>query len=76
MNEVLLDIRTYPEWIKKTFRNKDFISIEELYGAYEDAVSEIDYLNDRIKELENDMEENYRPIPQSEQYGISDSDFI
>ncbi|MBR2245687.1 MAG: hypothetical protein IKN65_00880 [Clostridia bacterium] len=70
MNEVLLDIRTYPEWIKKTFENKDFISVEELYCAYEDAVSEIESLKEKIEDMERDMEDNYRPIPQSEQYGI------
>lgn len=76
MNEVLIDIRTYPEWIKKEFKNKDFISVEELYNAYEDAISEIEYLKEKVEDLERDIEDNYRPIPKSEQYAINNSDFI
>lgn len=34
------------------------------------------YYEDKIKELEKDIEENYRPIPIAEQYGISDENFI
>lgn len=34
------------------------------------------YYEEKIKKMEEEMEENYRPIPIAEQYGISDRDFI
>lgn len=47
----------------------DVISIvEELVGEYEN-------LQDKYNDLEQQIEDNYRPIPAAEQYGISDKDF-
>ena len=37
---------------------------------------EVEKLSDDISDLERDIEDNYRPIPLSEQYEISDRDFI
>ena len=31
---------------------------------------------EELERLEQDLKDNYRPIPVSEQYGISDRDFI
>lgn len=35
-----------------------------------------EYYEGEIKKMKEEMEENYRPIPIAEQYGISDRDFI
>ena len=45
-------------------------------GIVEDLLSEINSLGEKLEDLENDVRENYRPIPVAEQYGISDEDFI
>lgn len=77
MDEVFIRTWTLPEWIvKKYFKDKDFYSINELIGIIEDLDCDVERLEDELKDIKSDMEDNYRPIPYSEQVGISDSDFI
>lgn len=48
-----------------------------LQEAIEEELEDIkEYYEEKIKKMEEEMKENYRPIPVSEQYGISDEDFI
>lgn len=54
----------------------DFIPVESLLHAIEDLYCEVESQKEKLEDLENDLKENYRPIPVSEQYGISDRDFI
>ena len=77
MDEVFIRTWTLPEWlVKKYFKDKDFYSIDELIGIIEDLDSDVERLEDELKDIKRDMEDNYRPIPYAEQVGISDSDFI
>lgn len=55
---------------------RNLLPLENVMGIVEDLLSEINSLNEKLEDLENDVRENYRPIPVSEQYGISDEDFI
>lgn len=52
------------------------LTIEELVGLCEDLYYENKRLQEKLDDLEEDLEENYIPKNKSEQYGISDSDFI
>ena len=52
------------------------LTIEELVGLCEDLYYENERLKEKLDDLEEDLEENYIPKNKSEQYGISDSDFI
>jgi hypothetical protein len=54
----------------------DFIPVESLMSAIEDLLLEIEHQQECYEDLERDLEDNYRPIPQAEQYDVSDSDFI
>lgn len=54
----------------------NLLPLENVMGIVEDLLSEINSLNEKLEDLENDVRENYRPIPVAEQYGISDEDFI
>lgn len=54
----------------------NLLPLENVMGIVEDLLSEINSLNEKLEDLENDIRENYRPIPVAEQYGISDEDFI
>lgn len=54
----------------------EFLPSDSINNIIEDLLLEIDTLEERYEELEKNLEENYRPIPVSEQYGISDRDFI
>ena len=62
MNELLLDIRNQNEWVKERFKNKDIITLEELLGDYQDLISEVEHLEEKIKDMEQDIEENYEQI--------------
>lgn len=75
MNEVYIDMRKENEWIRKYF-NADFVSIDQLIGCIEDLDGEVEHLKEEYKSLEQDLKDNYRPIPISEQVGIYNSDFI
>ena len=54
----------------------NLLPLENVMGIVEDLLSKINSLNEKLEDLENDVRENYKPIPVAEQYGISDEDFI
>lgn len=54
--DIKFDIREWNEWIKRRYPNKDMISLSDLLSDYEDAILEIEELEDKIKSLENDGE--------------------
>lgn len=56
--------------------DRTLISIENLIGMIEDLVYSYEHKQEELEDLENDIEDNYRPIPQAEQYCINDDDFI
>jgi hypothetical protein len=53
---------------------EDLIPVENLISVIEDLVYELNNLEERYKDLEEDLETNYKPIPID--YGLSDRDFI
>lgn len=50
--------------------------LEELLALTEEYYMETERLKEELEDLKQDVEDNYRRIPLSEQYGVSDSDFI
>lgn len=68
MKKILVDIREESEQIKRIFKNKDLISIEDLLLKIEELDDDKEYLEDKIKDMEQDIEDNYKPISKSEQY--------
>jgi len=75
MDEVYIDMRNENKWIRKYF-DKDWVSIEELLDTIEDLDSEIEHWKEKYQDLEEDLRDNYEPIPYSKQVGVSDKDFI
>lgn len=63
------------EVFNRLFENKDLISIDDLISCIEDLDSEVEDWKMKYEELQNDLEDNYRPISQAEQYEVSDRDF-
>lgn len=61
--DLKIDIRETNRWIRKRFPNKDIISLDELFGDYEELIDEVDNLEEEIRDLKQDMEENYKPLP-------------
>lgn len=70
MEDILLDIRGWNDWMRKRFPKKDIIKLEELLGDYYDLIDEVDDLKDKIRDLEEDIQENYKPIKKAEQYDV------
>lgn len=56
--------------------NELYQRIFDLESERDELKAEIEHLEEEIKNLIQDRDENYRPIPISEQVGISDYDFI
>lgn len=54
------------------------MSLEEddVIGILEDLVGKYRTLEEELENTKQDLEDNYRPIPISEQVGISDRDFM
>lgn len=75
MDEVYIDMRKENAWIRKYF-NSDLVSIEELLATIEDLDGEIEHWKEKYQDLEEDLRENYKPIPYAEQVCVSDRDFI
>ena len=68
MKKILVDIREESKQIKRIFENKDLISIKDLLSKIEELDDDKEYLEDRIKDMEQDIEDNYKPISKSEQF--------
>lgn len=75
MDNVFIKKDELNTWIAKYFPNKDLISVDDLIGCIEDLDGEVDDWKMKYEELQNDLEDNYRPISQAEQYEISNRDF-
>ena len=68
MEKILVDIREESKQIKRIFENKDLISIEDLLSKIEELDDDKGYLEDKIKDMKQDIEDNYKPISKSEQF--------
>ena len=76
MEKNLVDIRDDNNQIKRIFNDKDLVSIDDLLNKICELDDEIEHLEEEKRNLEQDIEDNYKPIPVAEQVGISDKDFI
>ena len=59
-----------------SFQNKDLYTWDEIIEVIEELESNLYEANERLTELERDIEDNYKPISYEEQVGISNRDFI
>lgn len=56
--------------------NGDYSNVEKLISIIDDLLIEVRKAQEKLNELENDLNENYRPVPVAEQVAISNNDFI
>jgi hypothetical protein len=59
-----------------SFQTKDLYTWDEIIEVIEELESNLYEANERLTELERDIEDNYKPISYEEQAGISNRDFI
>lgn len=60
----------------KSFKEKDVYTWNEILDIIQDLESEKFRLEEKLEDLKQDMEENYKRIPVNEQYEVYDHDFI
>lgn len=53
----------------------DFIPVTSLFSMAEDMLYEYDNLEEKYNDLEQDLENNYKPLSPAELYDITDKDF-
>ena len=71
-----IDLKSRLDKIVSYRVNPHDVDEDDLLEIIEEVVSEYENLQDKYNDLEKEIEENYRPIPVAEQYGISEKDFI
>lgn len=54
----------------------NFIPVDSLLAAIEDLLIEVDRLEEKYEDREQEIEDNYKPFTENELYDISDKDFI
>lgn len=54
---------------------QDYIKVENLLSIIDDLIREIEHLKEEKEAIEQDRNDNYRPIPVKEQVGYSEKDF-
>ena len=73
MEKILINLEE--EYCRKYFK-KDIVTLEEILDKLVELDEELDLLAEKYGELEEDIRENYRPIPVMDQVGMSEGDFI
>ena len=77
MKEIMINLTNQNDTIRKQFKNKDIVSIEDLLDAIENLVYDVERLEEEKKDIEDDRNDNYVPRfrDKYEEYGISERDF-
>lgn len=75
MKNILINIEDYDDDFKKEFCNKDVITLAELIYAIDDLICENGRLQEKIDELEESIQNDYKPINKHEFYGVNEGDF-
>lgn len=68
LSNIKIDLRDVNEWIQDRFPNRDLITFEELLGDYESLITELEEIEESKRDLETDIENNYRRIEHSDPY--------
>lgn len=75
LNDILIKCQGF-NFVQDRALSEQVLTIEELVGLCEDLYHQVNVLEEKIDDIEQDIEDNYTPINKVEQYSISDSDFI
>lgn len=59
---------TLTSYDKEIINDYIYMSDSEIESMIEDLIYEIDDRDETIEDIKQDIEDNYRPIPKSEQY--------
>lgn len=59
LEDIKIDLRGCNKWISDRFPKQDLITFEDFIGDYQDLISEVEHLEEELRDLRQDMEENY-----------------
>ena len=62
MEKILIDIREENNQIRCLFKLKDFVSVEEILDKLCELDDERAYAEEKVEDLEQDIEQHYTPI--------------
>ena len=62
--------------LTELYKDKETVSLDEILNLLEYLQMDNIKLREELDDVKRDLEENYKPIPPEEQYGISIRDFI
>ena len=54
----------------------NFIPVESMMAALEDMLVEYHNKEEELEDLQENIKDNYKPISNTEMYGVSDRDFM
>lgn len=72
MDKIMINLEE--DYCRKYF-DKDIVSVEDILEKIKEFDDKLFEEKEKYLELENELKDNYRPIPTSELNGVSDSDF-
>lgn len=75
MENIYIDMREQGFTLSNHFKNKDFVSVEDILKELEQVIDDKEALQEEFDDFKRDVEDNYKPIPMSEHLGIDDTDF-
>lgn len=72
---------TYTDYNPKTILNSNgeeivYLEPNDISSMLDDLIYELDKRQEKIEDLEQDIQDNYKHISKAEQYDINDCDFI
>lgn len=73
---VYVNMKEINEDIADYFDGKDLVTIDELLDGIDNLLYEVKHLQEEMDDYKKYVEDNYNPIPYSEQVCVSDRDFI
>jgi len=68
VNNIYVSTKEMASWVvDKHFRNKDLVSVDELLCALEDALDDLEHLQEEFDDYKEYIESNYKEMSWKEQ---------
>lgn len=75
MENIYIDMREQGFTLSNHFKNKDFVSVEDVLTELEQVIDDMETLQEEFDDYKRDVEDNYKPISYAEQVGYNPRDF-
>lgn len=75
MENIYVDMREQGTTLKKYFKNKDMVSVEDILKELEQALDDKESLQEKYDDYKEYVKDNYRELSQAELIGYNPRDF-